>query len=80
MDLDEALHLEFSVSRILKIGKNEFDVALQPLTDGGFTFAVVESDTRGKNVVETRYVTTANFVLIQRKPLTRAGRLMCADG
>jgi hypothetical protein len=59
--LDEALHLEFIVSRILKIGKNEFHVAVQPLTDGGFTFVVVESDTRGEDVVETRYDSKLRF-------------------
>ncbi|WP_244818704.1 hypothetical protein [Caballeronia sp. Lep1P3] len=61
MVLDEALHPEFIVSRILKIGNNEFHVEVQLLTDGGFTFVVVESDTGGENAGETRYDSKLRF-------------------
>lgn len=57
----KALRREFAVPRTIKIGRNGFHVAVQPLRDGGFTFVVAETDLSGRSPVETRYDSNLRF-------------------
>lgn len=49
------------MSRMLKVGNHEFHIVVQPLADGGFTYACVDVDLSGSNVSEIRYDSHLRF-------------------
>ena len=49
------------MSRMLKVGRREFHVVVQPLAAGGFTYACVEVDLSVPNVSEIRYDSHLRF-------------------
>jgi hypothetical protein len=46
---------------MIKIGNHGFQVVVQPLTDGGFAFAVVDIDLSDSAISKTRYDSQLRF-------------------
>jgi hypothetical protein len=45
----------------IRVGNLEFQVAVQPQRDGGFTYTLVETDHSGSDVIENRYDSGLRF-------------------
>ena len=49
------------MSRLLRIGKLEFHVMVEPLVGGGFTYTCVEIDLKGPKVSQIRFESSLRY-------------------